>query len=171
MIEIKKADLSDIEVIRQLTFIIWPPTYIDIVGEAQLNYMLNLIYSPAALKNQIENLHHQFIILYEDNRPLGFASYSPKSAEQPAICRLHKLYVLPDQHRKGFGKLLTDFIIAEIYPSYATELELNVNRQNPAISFYKKLGFKIKHSEDIDIGKGYFMNDYVMALKMQHDEL
>ncbi len=166
MIEIKKAGINDIEVIRQLTFIIWPHTYIDIVGEAQVNYMLNLMYSPSSLKNQVENLHHQFIILYEDDKPLGFASYSPKSAEQPGIYRLHKLYVLPNQQRKGFGKMMIDFIIADIFPWHATELELNVNRQNPAISFYKKLGFEIKYSEDIDIGNSYFMNDYVMGFRI-----
>ncbi len=166
MIEIRKAGITDIEVIRQLTFIIWPHTYMDMIGEKQVNYMLNLMYSPSSLHNQVENLHHQFIILYEDDKPLGFASYSPKSLQHPGIYRLHKLYVLPDQHGKGLGKMLIDFIIADIFPSHATELELNVNRDNPATSFYKKLGFEIKRVEDIDIGEGFFMNDYVLSLPL-----
>jgi ribosomal protein S18 acetylase RimI-like enzyme len=45
-----------------------------------------------------------------------------------------------------------------------TYLELNVNRQNTAIGFYKKLGFKIIAEEDIPIGNGFFMNDYVMQI-------
>ncbi|MEO6406991.1 MAG: GNAT family N-acetyltransferase [Ferruginibacter sp.] len=166
MIEIKNATTSDIEIIRQLTFRIWPPTYSEIVGEEQVAFMLELIYSPAALKNQIENLQHRFIIIYEHGEAFGFASYSPKSAEQQNVFRLHKLYVLTDQHGKGFGKKLIDHIIADMKLSNATILELNVNRQNPAISFYKKIGFEIKYSEDIDIGNGYFMNDYVMGFRI-----
>jgi hypothetical protein len=37
-----------------------------------------------------------------------------------------------------------------------------VNRYNPAKDFYGKRGFTIVYTEDIDIGGGYFMNDYVM---------
>ena len=59
-----------------------------------------------------------------------------------------------------------DFIIGDILPSHATAVELNVNRDNPAISFYKKLGFGIKREEDIDIGEGFFMNDYVLSLQL-----
>jgi ribosomal protein S18 acetylase RimI-like enzyme len=39
-----------------------------------------------------------------------------------------------------------------------------VNRHNRALHFYEKQGFKIIREEDIDIGSGYFMNDYVMEL-------
>jgi ribosomal protein S18 acetylase RimI-like enzyme len=45
-------------------------------------------------------------------------------------------------------------------------LLLNVNRENPALGFYKKKGFEVIKTEDIDIGNGYFMNDYVMRLKV-----
>jgi ribosomal protein S18 acetylase RimI-like enzyme len=45
-------------------------------------------------------------------------------------------------------------------------LLLNVNRNNPAKSFYKKLGFTVIKEDDIDIGNGYFMNDYVMKLQL-----
>jgi len=43
------------------------------------------------------------------------------------------------------------------------KLLLNVNRQNKARFFYEKLGFKIAYSEDIEIGNGYLMNDFVMV--------
>lgn len=165
---IKKAGTNDIETIRTLTYKIWPLTYTAMVGREQVDYMLHLIYSHASLKNQIENLQHHFIIIYEDDNPLGFASYSVKSEKEPNIFRLNKLYVLTHQHGKGLGKQLLDYIITELKNYNATELELNANRQNPAISFYRKMGFDIKSSEDIDIGNGYFMNDYVMGLKLNN---
>ena len=45
-----------------------------------------------------------------------------------------------------------------------TKLELNVNRYNKARFFYLKQGFIMIGEEDIEIGEGYFMNDYIMEL-------
>jgi len=39
-----------------------------------------------------------------------------------------------------------------------------VNRYNKAKDFYEKAGFIIKETADIEIGGGFFMNDYVMEL-------
>ena len=33
---------------------------------------------------------------------------------------------------------------------------------NKAKEFYEKLGFSVIQEEDIDIGSGYYMNDYIM---------
>jgi ribosomal protein S18 acetylase RimI-like enzyme len=41
-----------------------------------------------------------------------------------------------------------------------------VNRENKAIGFYNKLGFTIIAEEDIPIGNGFFMNDYVMQISL-----
>jgi len=49
----------------------------------------------------------------------------------------------------------------------ATSLTLNVNRHNKARFFYEKYGFVIIGEEDIDIGEGYFMNDYIMELSFK----
>lgn len=57
---------------------------------------------------------------------------------------------------------MIDHVIETIKSRGATSLQLNVNRQNPAQHFYKKLGFLVIKEEDIDIGSGFFMNDFVM---------
>ena len=59
----------------------------------------------------------------------------------------------------------TSFTIEKTSP-YSNIIELNVNRQNNAVDFYKRLGFTILKEVDIPIGKGYFMNDYVMSLTL-----
>ena len=51
----------------------------------------------------------------------------------------------------------------------AVSLLLNVNRQNKAKFFYEKLGFTVIKEEDIDIGNGYFMNDYVMEKRLKSE--
>ena len=62
---------------------------------------------------------------------------------------------------------MLDHVIATVKNLGASALQLNVNRHNKALHFYEKQGFKIIRKEDIDIGSGYFMNDYVLELKLQ----
>ncbi len=162
MIEVKKADTTSINVIQNLANIIWPATYSDILTPQQLDYMMELIFSKPSLQKQIEK-GHQFIIAYDGEQAVAFASYSAKE-NNPAVFKLHKIYILPNQQGKGIGKILLNYIANEIHP--ATVLQLNVNRHNKALYFYEKSGFKIIGEEDIDIGNDFYMNDYVMELKL-----
>jgi diamine N-acetyltransferase len=158
-ISIRFADTEDINTIGFLAQQIWPATYSKILAEEQLNYMLNLFYSPAALKKQMQEDGHIFLIIEDDENPVGFASYS---LIDEGIYKLHKIYVSPNQQGKGLGKTIVDFIVNEIKPLNATALQLNVNRFNKAKTFYERLGFTVIKEENINIGNNYFMNDYVM---------
>jgi GNAT superfamily N-acetyltransferase len=165
MLSIKTAGLKDISLIRELAYRIWPVAYKDILSIDQMEYMLNLIYSTSSLKKQMKELHHKFIIVYDNDHAAGFASYSIKTNCEN-IFRLHKIYILHQLQGKGIGKFMLNKIIDDVKPEGAKFLELNVNRNNKALEFYKKFGFKIISQEDIDIDNGYFMNDYVMNLKL-----
>jgi ribosomal protein S18 acetylase RimI-like enzyme len=159
---IRHASLNDIELIRTLALRIWPHTYSPILSQAQIQYMLRRMYSHAALKQQMIS-GHQFILVYNAGVPIGFASYSETD---PCIYKLHKIYLLPRQQGRGSGRFVIDQVIREIQPKGALALRLNVNRHNAARGFYEKLGFTILGTEDIDIGEGYFMNDYIMEKKL-----
>lgn len=165
MPEIRKATILDVQIIHGLAYEIWPKVYDYMISIEQIDYMLNLIYSSSALENQICNLKHQFIIYNEEGTPKAFASYSPKVSE-PKVFRLHKLYVHPTLQGQGIGKKLIEYIIREMKLAGADLLELNVNKINQSIAFYKKQGFEILRPEVIDIGGGYVMDDYVMGLKV-----
>ncbi len=161
MLTIKPAGLTEVLLINELAHRIWPLAYKNIISTGQMEYMLDLIYSPSSLKKQIKDLKHKFVIVYNRKRSVGFASYC-KKLNAANTFKLHKIYILQSEHGKGIGKLVIDNIIADIEPNGAKFLELNVNRNNKAVEFYKKLGFTIISEEDIDIDNGYFMNDYVM---------
>ena len=165
-IEIIPATVNDIFVIKTLAYETWPAAYSHIVSPHQLQYMLELIYSEEALQKQFKN-GHTFLLAYKAEKPIAFASYN--LIEETNIYKLQKLYALQSQQGKGVGKKMIDYIIEEIKKENATALRLNVNRQNNALSFYKHLGFKIINEEDIDIGNGYFMNDYVMEKTLTAD--
>jgi diamine N-acetyltransferase len=160
--EIKKAGIAEIGIIKNLAETIWPICYADIISAGQLQYMLQLIYSEDALLAQIEK-GHQFIIAWGNDTPIGFASYSVKNETENTTYRLHKIYVLPNTPIKGIGSTLLTYVCEASSKQGATMLELNVNKYNNAIEFYTKKGFTILKEEVIDIGEGYVMDDYVMG--------
>lgn len=166
MLTIQPAGTDKVDIIHSLAHSIWRISYKEMISPEQMEYMLNMMYSHESLQYQIEKQKHTFIIAYDDEVPVGFAAYFPKYEISPAIYRLDKLYVLPDQQGKGIGKKLIDHITSLIKPIGASLLELNVNRNNKAVSFYQKLGFTIIKEVDHPIGEGYFMNDYVMTLSL-----
>ena len=161
---IRYADSEDINTIGFLAHEIWPKTYGQILSEAQLQYMLHLIYAPSSLKKQMQVQKHQFLLAELDEEPVGFASFSASTVQ--GVYKLHKIYVRTDIQGKGMGKALIDAVVEAIKPLKATSLHLNVNRHNKAKTFYEKFGFQVIGEEDIDIGNGYFMNDYVMEKRI-----
>jgi diamine N-acetyltransferase len=164
MYTIKNATISDIPLIRELCMQIWPQTYTPILGPEQVNYMIGLFYSPDALKRQMDENGHNFIIGYLDSIPVAFASYSE---EEPGIFKLHKLYIHPGTQGKGMGRFMLDHIVTALKSKKGMSLRLNVNRFNTsAMAFYKKMGFHHLEDEDIDIGEGYFMNDHMLELPL-----
>lgn len=162
MHDIKKASPADIPVIREITFATWPQTYSSIITKEQINYMLELMYNPATLQKQIEE-GITFIIVYDNNLPVAFASYNQT---EPQLWKLNKIYILPSQQGKGIGRFMINYIVDEIKNQHAKALQLQVNRDNNATYFYQNLGFSIIKEFDFDIGNGYFMNDYIMELNL-----
>lgn len=162
MIAINKVGEESIGIIKNLAHIIWPVAYASIITEEQIKYMLDLFYTESSLQKQIIE-GNQFIVAFDKDEAIGFASYSSKTNY---LYRLHKLYVHPNQQGKGTGKILIDFIINDIQPKGATALELNVNRYNKAVGFYLKNGFTVFKEQMLEIGKGYFMDDYIMIKQL-----
>ena len=55
--------------------------------------------------------------------------------------------------------------IKEIHPTPCV-MELNVNRDNKAVTFYEHMGMHKDRQGDFPIGNGFFMNDYIMAMDL-----
>lgn len=157
---IRFADLDDIPTIGYLAQQIWPETYGSILTSEQLEYMLDMSYSPDSLNDQITKQHHRFLIAELDEDAVGFASFSPAGDE--GVFKLHKIYVHPKTQGLGVGRALLGFVTDQILEEGASTLRLNVNRYNKARQFYEKQGFHITQEVDIEIGNGFQMNDYIM---------
>lgn len=159
---IRVAGKTDIQAIHHLAYEIWWPSYKGILSEEQIEFMLEDIYSAASLEKQMQE-GATFIIAEEDGKALGFASFS--SAEH--LFKIHKLYILPSHQGKKLGSQLLNFIEDEAKKHYAKFLELNVNRNNLALSFYQKVGFEIFEEVDIPYHQ-FLLNDYVMRREIRY---
>ncbi|WP_396190955.1 GNAT family N-acetyltransferase [Flavobacterium sp.] len=157
------AQKSQLFIIKELAYTIWPVAYGEILSKEQLDYMLDLIYTIESLEKQVDN-NHVFLLVEDENQFVGFASYE-LNFENSNKTKIQKLYVLPEIQGKGTGKNLINYIKQIAIDTKNSGLVLNVNRFNIAKEFYLKYGFEITKEIKIDIGNNYIMDDYIMEFK------
>lgn len=160
MILLRKGKEEDLERICEIAYETWPQAYRGVISEAQISYMLKKMYNKGELLSQLQQ-GYTFLMAEAHSKDLGFAVFSITDSEN-RIYKLHKLYVLPEAHGKGVGKLLINEVVNLVRRAGGTSVELNVNRDNKATEFYSKAGFTVRETVDLDIGNGFLMNDYVM---------
>ncbi|PUZ30223.1 Acetyltransferase (GNAT) domain-containing protein [Chitinophaga costaii] len=158
------ATLQDIPTIRALAQKIWPPTYAAILQPEQLSYMMEMMYSTDALATQINDGTYTYLLFTEAGQPAGFAAFSAQ--EEAGIYKLHKIYLDTTLQGKGLGRDMMHTVKQLVTSKGAHTLELDVNRYNKALHFYERLGFIIYKEKDTHIGEGYYMNDYVMRIRL-----
>lgn len=160
---IRRIPKEDLNIIHSMAHKIWPICFKEMISKQQIDYMLEWMYDIKQLEINYDK-GHEFIVLKEGDLNIGFASFEFR--KEKSLVRLHKLYVNPKQQHKGSGRKLLEYIYSQGRLQKIESLDLFVNRTNPAVSFYQKIGFKIEESIDLDIGNGYFMNDYRMKIKI-----
>jgi diamine N-acetyltransferase len=156
--ELQKAQISDVPVIISLAEEIWWKHYPSIIGEEQVKFMLDLMYSSEALEKQMQENGHQFFLIKEGENAIGFASVAEPEKDELFI---NKFYILQQEQGRSIGVQVYEQVL-KLFSS-KKKVRLTVNRQNyKSINFYFKLGFKIEKVIDVDISNGYQMNDFVM---------
>jgi GNAT superfamily N-acetyltransferase len=167
---ITKAGLSDRSFIRSVSERTWPSTYGHIISQAQIDFMLDWMYSDESLAKQMNTGCAFYIASIQNEKgewnQLGFCSVSAEKEDgaKEIAHKLNKLYVLPEAQGTGAGKALLNKAIEEAKKAGSTSLFLQVNKLNSAYSFYLKKGFIKEQEFKFDIGNGFYMDDYVMRL-------
>lgn len=167
MIQIVEAKLEHISIIKEIAYKAWAVTYSNILSQDQIDYMLDMMYSDSSLTEQMTIQDHHFLLIKSSKSASfeGFVSFE-FNYKNTNTTKLHKLYVLPQSQGLGLGRILIN-LVCERAKSHGNDyVRLNMNRDNKAISFYKKMNFEIVGEENIDIGNGYLMEDYIFEYKM-----
>lgn len=141
---------------------IWREHYTGLIGEKQVSYMLEKYQSEPSVKEQISG-GYMYYIIEHDGQPCGYFALVACGRE----LYISKLYVEKRLRGAGLGRKAAGFIEALAKKGGFSALSLNVNKGNTSsIEAYKKFGFHIIKEEKIDIGGGFFMDDYIMGKKV-----
>jgi len=163
---IRRASVDDCQLINEMAGKVFPATYSSILAQEQVAFMMDWMYSLTSLAKQM-NEGHFFYIAYARNGsvPVGYVSIQRQEAD---LFHLHKIYVLPEFQGRQFGRELFNHAIAEIRCNHPEpcKMELNVNRFNKAVGFYEIMGMHKSRQGDFPIGKGFYMNDYIMSIDL-----
>lgn len=162
--EFEKLLLSDEKAVREMSDMaseIVREHYDPIIGKAQNDYMIGKFQSVEAVRDQLAH-GYQYYFVSIGGRRIGFLAFYPKES----CMYLSKFYLYRAERGKGFARQMLDFVIRKAREAGLPSIELNVNRNNSAVLVYEKLGFERIRTEKNDIGSGYFMDDYVYALKL-----
>ena len=169
MVRIEKAGSGDLQKISDMAEVVFRHTYREILSAEQLDYMMDMMYSMPNLEKQIEEGHHYYIAY--DEAPQGYVSvqYDGADNEGVEVYHLHKIYVMPDAQGKGIGIRLFNRVVEHVKEACEGKLariELNVNKFNKSVEFYKHIGMRVLLEEDFPIGNGFYKTDYIMGLDL-----
>lgn len=141
---------------------IWRDHYIPIIGEKQVEYMLEKYFSAESLVEQIHSGTEFFLISY-DYTFAGFAAIK----ESDGKLFLSKLYIDKEFRGKGIASHMFQKFIEICKMRELSHIWLTCNRNNTSsYEVYKHWGFVTIREEAADIGEGFVMDDYIMEYEV-----
>jgi diamine N-acetyltransferase len=147
---------AELPLVATLAHRIWPEVYAGVLKPAEIGNILERIYHPAALADEMA-AGHRFWTAHEGENAVAYAS----AYREDDIVWLKKLYVLPRAQGGGIGKRLIAAVIDAFAP--AREMRLLVNRDNHAAQgFYLHNGFVPRGEAPVRMGDYAFV-DLVFA--------
>jgi diamine N-acetyltransferase len=155
---------EDANLIEKLAKPIWLEHYQPIIGEAQVKYMLTKFQSEHAIREQISQGVRYFQVCFDEL----LCGYFAVLVKQTSSLFISKFYLSKASRGKAIGKQMLTYIEELAVSEGCLQLELTVNKQNPAYDIYLKLGFSNKGPVQFDIGGGYIMDDFLMTKSLSN---
>ena len=163
MITYKNIENKDIEIIQELAKKIWNTTYLSIITNKQIDFMLNEMYSEIKINENITQ-NHYWKLIYFNNKPVGFTHFYPNDSSM----FLSKIYILNEYQRNNIGKETISLIQKITLELNLKKIQLRVNKKNQnAINAYLKHNFKIVKEDTLHINEDFVMDDYILECEMQ----
>jgi len=162
MINIKKAGLSDLEIIAELGAQTFRETYSNANSEKDMDEYMSKAFNLQKIKEELSDKNTIFFLATLDSQNIGYAKMSTnrkrKKLKEFKTIELERLYVLKKIIGKGVGKALMEHCL-----DYAKNHEFEVvytqvwgemyYKNLKAIEFYKKWGFEPFDEEIFKLGK------------------
>ena len=148
---------NQIDELYELAKEIWTEHYLPIIGQEQIDYMLEKFQSKSAVLQQ-KTIGYKYFLIKENAKNCGYIAVQP----QEDLLFLSKFYIHKDYRGKGLGRKSYDFVAKLAKRLNLPKIKLTVNKFNDnSVAVYKKLGFVLVDSIVSDIGNGFVMDDFV----------
>lgn len=149
---------QDIQDTARLAQMIWREHFTPIIGEKQVDYMLDKFQSAPVIAEQIRQGYLYFALM-SDNRQIGYTAFRIDDD----VLFLSKLYIQKEFRGRGYARIVLDKAEETAKKNTKPVVRLTCNKNNAnSLAVYKKLGFLTVREEKTDIGSGFFMDDYIL---------
>ncbi len=167
MIEFRRvASEQDVVEVARLAREIWPEHYIPIIGEAQVDYMLDKFQSVGSIAAQLARKFEYYLAL-DRGKSAGYLAVVLDIPESKLL--LSKIYVRKEMRGRGLGRKILEFVEKICRERDITTIRLTVNKNNArSIAWYMKMGFTNAGPTIQDIGGGFVMDDYIMEKQIEN---
>ena len=160
VIFVELTDPAALEIVRRIADDVWPKTFREILSPEQIVYMMKMMYAPEVMEKELASGVH-FRAAFVEGTAAGYTSWAPYTF--PGTAKLHKVYLLQKFQGRGIGSAMLADAAEQARKAGFTRLRLNVNKHNDrARRAYFRNGFIDVEAVKIDIGGGFFMDDFVM---------
>ncbi|NTU89148.1 MAG: GNAT family N-acetyltransferase [Actinobacteria bacterium] len=150
---------GQVEELAELASEIWHEYFPCLLTDEQIIYMVDRFQSAHAISDQIEKQGYEYFVLFDNEEKLGYLGIQP----QEGTLFLSKIYLRAPHRGKGYASQGFTFIEQVCRDRALEGIWLTVNRGNEqAVNAYKAKGFRVVREQKVDIGNGFFMDDYVM---------
>ena len=155
--EFQKVEDAETERLAALAERLWHSAYDGLLGKAQVDYMVGLLQSAPALREQAAH-GYTYYFIRGGGHTLGFCGVQMQGEK----LFLSKLYLCDEFRGRGVGQLALAKVVSIARERGAKSVYLTVNKGNArAVRAYEKFGFARTSEQVSDIGGGYVMDDYI----------
>lgn len=152
--------VDDIAEVAALAHEIWNDHFPNIIGQGQVDYMLERFQSEAAIRAQIHDDRYEYYLVGDSGDRAGYFAI----IQDADSLQLSKLYLRRATRGRGLGAQIVRWLEAESRSRGLSHVWLTVNKDNAgSIAFYRRVGFEIDSAIVTDIGHGFVMDDYRMV--------
>ena len=152
-----------ISAVAEMAKTIWFEYYVPIIGEEQVKYMTENFQSADAIQKQMDEEGFRYYFINTGNERIGYFAILFENGK----CFLSKFYMYKKARGGGYGKKTIKAAEVLCKAENASHIWLTVNRDNPSLKIYSRLGFLNMGVQQKDIGDGFIMDDFLMEKKVE----
>lgn len=163
-LEVRKAETdTQVREIADLAKVIWNEHFTPIIGEDQVDYMVEKFQSYPALKEQISE-GYEYYQIFSGGEFCGYTGIHPGEDNR---LFLSKLYLKKESRGHHLATGAFSFLKEICRERGYSAIWLTCNKHNDnSLGVYRHFGFEIVDTQEADIGGGFIMDDYIMEYKI-----